>query len=90
VTGPVYHRAVSLMEADVGDELVALDAAAGSCFGFNAVATAVWRNLENPKAFDELRSELLDEFDVSAEECAAELQMLLDDLIDKGLVERSG
>jgi hypothetical protein len=33
---------------------------------------------------------LLDEFDVSAEECAAELQMLLDDLIDKGLVERSG
>lgn len=90
MTGPVYRRAVSLMEADLGDELVALDADAGNCFGFNAVATAVWRKLENPKDFDELRSELLAQYDVSAEECAAELQDLLDDLIDKGLVERSG
>lgn len=90
MTGPVYRRAVSLMEADLGDELVALDADAGNCFGFNAVATAVWRNLESPKAFDELRDELLARYDVSAEDCSAELQALLDDLIDKGLVERSG
>jgi hypothetical protein len=90
VTGPVYRRAVSLMEADLGDELVALDADAGNCFGFNAVATAVWRNLEDPKDFEQLRSELLAQYDVSAEKCTVELQELLDDLIRKGLVERTG
>jgi hypothetical protein len=38
VPNPVYRRALTLMEADIGDELVALDATAGNCFGFNQVA----------------------------------------------------
>jgi hypothetical protein len=49
----------------------------------------VWRSLSSPKAFDQLREALLDEFDVSAEQCAGELKELLDGLTAKGLVERA-
>jgi hypothetical protein len=74
------------MEAELGDELVALDANAGNCFGFNSVATSVWRNLEQPKTFEQLRDALLDEYQVEPEQCARELNELLQDLSQKGLV----
>ncbi len=74
------------MEADLGGELVALDPNAGECFGFNSVATSVWRNLEKPKSFDELRDALLEEYQVDLEECTRELTELLADLLAKGLV----
>ena len=89
VTGPIYRRATELMEADIGDELVGLDPAAGKCFGFNAVATTVWRLLERPLSFDQIRSILLDEYDVSAEQCSSELRDLLDVLVGKGLIDAS-
>jgi len=82
----VYKRAVDLMEAELGDELVALDPNAGDCFGFNGVATSVWRQLQEPKTFDELRDSLLQEYDVDQQRCARELQELLDDLSARGLI----
>ena len=66
------------MEADIGDELVALDPKAGNCFGFNDVAAWVWRRLEQPATFDQLRDELLGDYEVSEEQCTAELKELLD------------
>ena len=77
------------MDADVGDELVALDVQTGTCFGFNLVAASVWRSLSSPKNFDQLRDELLADFDVSAEQCTRELEELLDDLTAKGLIEQA-
>jgi hypothetical protein len=77
------------MEAEVGDELVALDVQEGSCFGFNHVAASVWRSLSTPKTFNQLREGLLDEFDVSADQCAGELEDLLEDLTAKGLVQKA-
>ena len=83
---PAYTRAINLMEAELGDELVALDPDGGHCFGFNGVATSIWRRLARPLTFDELRNALLDEYDVSREECTTELRALLDDLVARGLV----
>lgn len=85
----IYSRSVQLMEAEIADELVALDADAGSCFGFNSVATSVWRSLEEPSSFDQIRDKLLDEYEVGDTQCAKELEELLRDLEAKGLVVKS-
>ncbi|MBA3512362.1 PqqD family protein [Sphingomonas sp.] len=82
----MYERATQLLEADLGDELLALDAEGGHCFGFNSVATGVWRQLVGPKSFDELHGALLAEYDVDSEQCRAELRELLDDLVERGLI----
>jgi hypothetical protein len=88
MTDLIYERAASLLEADLGDELMALDVEGGTCFGFNPVATGVWRHLTSPKSFDELKEALLAEYDVSSEQCSQELRELLDDLVEKGLVRK--
>lgn len=82
----VYERATDLLEAEMGDELVALNPEAGQCFGFNSVATAVWKQLETPKTFDQIKSHLLEEYDVDEEQCATELQTLLLQMTDKQLI----
>lgn len=85
-SGLTYERAMEVIEAGIGSDLVAMDVERGDCFGFNAVAASVWRALEMPRTFAELRDALLDEYDVTAEQCTAELEDLLDDLVAKGLV----
>lgn len=87
---PVYERTTQLLEAELGDELVALDAQGGNCFGFNSVATNVWRQLASPKSFAEIEQALLADYDVDAEQCRAELRELLDDLVEQGLVAQVG
>ena len=82
----VYERATELLEADLGDELVALDLEGGTCFGFNSVATGVWRLLASPRSFGELKQALLAQYDVGAEQCDGELRQLLGDLVQKGLI----
>lgn len=74
------------MEAKLADELVALDAETGHCFGFNSVATTVWTLLEEPKSFDQIRAALLSEYDVPSEQCTRELEELMTDLESRGLV----
>jgi hypothetical protein len=77
------------LEADIGNELVALEPAAGNCFGFNEVATVVWRSLAEPKSFDELRNALVADYDVSSEQCSTELKALLDEMKAQGLVKQA-
>ena len=83
-----YKRAAELMEAELGDELVALDSNSGLCFCFNNVATSVWRQLDQPKDLGQLQEALLQEYDVDPAQCSQELQQLLEDMTAKKLVER--
>jgi hypothetical protein len=81
-----YKRAVNLMEAELGDELVALDPTEGACFGFNNVAASVWGLLDQPKSFGQLREKLMAEYEVDPGQCDRELKQLLNDMSAKGLV----
>jgi hypothetical protein len=83
----VYRRAVDLMEADLGEELVALDPQGGNCFGFNEIAAHVWRRLAEPVSFEALRDGLLSDYEVTKQQCSEELKTLLKDMVDRGLVE---
>lgn len=85
----LYSRAATLLEADLGDELVALEPEQGNCFGFNEVATVIWRLLEQPRSFDQLKAHLLTQYDVGETECESDLRHLLDELVENGLLARS-
>ena len=84
----LYRRAADLMEAELGDELVGLDITSGRCFGFNSVATSVWRHLAEPRTFEHLRDALSSEYDVEAAQCSTELEVLLREMVERGLVIR--
>jgi hypothetical protein len=81
-----YARAKEMLEAELGDELVALDVASGHCFGFNQVAADIWRLLAQPQDFDTLCRELTDRYEVGRGECEEELRTCLSNLETQGLV----
>jgi hypothetical protein len=84
-----YKRAVELMEAELGDDIVALEPRAGKCFGFNEVAATVWRQLEQPRDFEQLKNCLMEEYQVDEDQCARDLAELLVDMTAKGLISSS-
>lgn len=83
-----YQRRVELLEAEIGDEIVALDRQAGHCFGFNPVASDVWRMLATPMTAANLCRELTATYEVEPERCRDELGALLAEMIGLGLVDR--
>ena len=86
----VYQRSAELLEAGVGDELVALEPELGLCFALNSVANDVWQQLKSPRSFEQLKAHLLAEYDVDEAECSRDLQELLDQLTQRRLVSSSG
>jgi len=75
------------MEAELGDELVALDERRGLCFGFSSVATDVWRLLEKPRTLDELVMGLREQYEVGERQCRDDVRDLLDDMLREGVID---
>jgi hypothetical protein len=85
----LLERRGGLIEAEVDGELVALHVENGKCYGFNGTATRIWYLLSEPKSLARLCQDLVEEFDVSAESCEAEILGFVEDLQADGLVEIS-
>jgi hypothetical protein len=79
-------RCDDLLEADVNGEIVALHIQRGQCYGLNSVASDIWRMLAEPSTIDEMCERLVQEYEVDAGSCRAEVERLIADLEAEGLV----
>jgi hypothetical protein len=71
----------------VEDEAVILHVRNGVYFGLNPVGAFVWNHLKQPHRLSELKEKVFAEFEVSDEQCEADLRELLSDLLKSGLIE---
>lgn len=71
---------------EVGDETMLLNLASGTYFGLDAVGGRFWQLLEEGKSPLAARDALLAEYEVAAEVLERDLESLLDELADNGLV----
>lgn len=85
----MVSRSAEMLEANLDDELVALHVEQGRCYAFNATAKRIWSLIETPIRVDDLRAALMREYDVDQATCARELEAVLNDLEQDGLVTRS-
>jgi hypothetical protein len=69
-----------------GPEVVMLSVEQGKYFGLNEIAAAIWERIEHPIGVDALCDSLRHDFDVSREQCEAEVLAFLDQLSAKGLI----
>jgi predicted transcriptional regulator len=67
--------------------VVILDMKSGTYYGLNTVGTRVWELMQQPVTFSQIHETLLDEYDVDPEECRQDITTLLEDLINRGMVE---
>ncbi len=71
----------------LGEESVILDLEAGVYYGLNVVGSSVWRLIQTPRTFADLRDAVIAEYAVDAERCAHDLRALLSILEQRGMID---
>lgn len=75
------------ISAKVGDEIVMMSADQGKYIGLNDVGTRVWELIETPQSVESVIAALVEEFDVTAETCQAEVETFVEKLRDNKAIE---
>jgi hypothetical protein len=78
--------AAEQVSSQVEGETVILHMGSGTYFGLDQVGTHVWEQLREPRTLAELRDGVVARFEVAPERAERDLQRLLADLEDQGLV----
>ena len=81
--------AADLLSCDLVGEAAILDLKNGIYYGVNSVAAFIWNLVQQPQSVDELKTAMLEEYDVEEEQCEADLIRLLIDLKEHGLIKKS-
>jgi hypothetical protein len=76
-----------LVAANLDGEVVILGFQSGSYFGLDQVGAFVWELIQTPRKVTELRDRILDEYDAEPVQCEQDLIHLLEDLLEKQLIE---
>jgi hypothetical protein len=81
-------RSRTHVACEVGDEMVILSLQNGEYYGLNPIASRIWTLLEGPVTIQTIRDILLGEYyDVSPERCVEQVIVLLEEMVELGLVE---
>lgn len=75
------------ISCDLNGEAVILNLKSGVYYGLDEVGARVWKLIEEPRTLHEIRDELVQEYDVSPEQCEADVRGLLARMLDEGLIE---
>ncbi|UBF26556.1 PqqD family peptide modification chaperone [Kovacikia minuta CCNUW1] len=77
------------VSSNLNGEAVILHIKTGSYYGLNEVASRIWSLIQVPVKVDFLKESILSEYDVEQQQFVCDLKGILNDLLDKGLVEIS-
>ena len=78
------------VSTSLGDEAVILHLKDGIYYGLNPLGAHIWRLLEEPRTFGEIRDIILEEYEVEPQRCEQDLIKLLQELADRKLIEVRG
>jgi hypothetical protein len=79
-------RSRELVSTELDQETVLMSINAGAYYGLEGPARTIWEKLETPLTFAQLVDCLVDEYRVSPETCAADVQKFLADMEREGLL----
>ena len=83
----VYKASSKYLYSEIDSEAVILDVNSGTYFGLNEVSNRIWQLLQTPTDSEQLIAQILEEYEVAPEEVRKDVQSLLDDMLNAGLVE---
>ncbi|MBE6949973.1 MAG: lasso peptide biosynthesis PqqD family chaperone [Ruminococcaceae bacterium] len=82
----VLSRRAGLMTADMNGSAVMMDIMTGKYYNLGEVGGRIWELLEEPMTVGALVEKLTGEYDVSAEQCRADIAPFLKTLLERGLL----
>jgi hypothetical protein len=81
-----FSQSPEVVSRVLDGEAVLLHLASGKYLGLNAVATRAWELIGAGKSLGEMRSALLDEFEVARDDLDRDLTELLESMRARGLI----
>ena len=84
--GSVISRSDGFIEAEIDNEIVALNIEHGTCYGLNHVGSRMWKLLATPTSVGDLCATLLSEYVVDPLVCERQVLDLLEELRAEGLI----
>jgi hypothetical protein len=83
-------RNESLVTSEMDDDLVMLSIENGKYYGLNAMGKRIWKILTKPTPVSAVCAQLASEYNVSPQQCEAEVLTFLQQLTEQKLVMRCG
>ncbi|MHC5066978.1 MAG: PqqD family protein [Planctomycetota bacterium] len=83
-----YRLAETVVWNHLRDEIAVLDTASEQYYGLDAVGAWLWPHLAQPRSLSDLVDLVCSRFDVTPATCRHDLEVLIDDLLARGLIER--
>ena len=75
------------LSPDPSGEVVILGLKDGVYYELNEVGARIWRLIQQPRSVQSVIDTLLAEYDVPAQQCAADVLALAEDMVNRGLVD---
>ena len=75
------------VSADLSGEAAILNLTSGIYYGLNEVGASIWKLIQEPKIVREIKETIVHEFDVDPDRCEADVMVLLNELLSRGLIE---
>ncbi len=83
----IVQQAKEQVSCDLGGEAAILNLTNATYYGLDQVGARIWALMAKPTTVDEIRSTLLEEYEVGRERCERDLECLLSELVEHGLIE---
>ena len=79
-------RVQNMLSTELDEETVLMSIDAGAYYGLEGPARRIWELLATPLTFSVLVDQLVEEFDVTPETCAADVEKFLAEMEREGLI----
>jgi len=83
--GARIRAADDIMASAFEAELVLLNLRDGVYYGLEGVASRIWSLIQRPATVADIRDAIVAEYDVDPKRCEADLELLLEELVERGL-----
>lgn len=81
-----FRPADNVVFRELEGEAIILHLDSGTYFGLDVVGTSIWRRLERQESVGVVVDALVDEFEVDAPRARLDVEQLITQLVDKGLM----
>jgi len=82
----ILERNSNLVFNQIEGEVVMLSLETSAYYGMDKIGSRIWELMEKPVSFSKILSHLMEEYNVSKEQCSTETKDFINKLIEKKLV----
>lgn len=82
----IVRREQEIFDSQIDDEIVMANLKTDKFYGLNSVSSRIWQHLSEPLSVRAICDALMEEFDIDAGRCEAEVMAFIQTLLDADLV----